>query len=269
MHATRFLPLFLATIFSVSGCILSSDIDHFHFQLPEKTYLFDASSLELGTTTDIACDPAQDHCNSIDPSLSCDPVGQTCVMSETVTMPTIDCSEENICLEMGESFYCDESFNACTIQAPIQLSTAVHLAEEVGELKEIGSLKFAKVSLETLYFIVEVNTLGVDSPALGIYVANNGVLELSFDGNGEVITPGSRRIGSLPSVPAGFTGKKDVILTENGREALNEYLKEPNVPFKLFVAGIVSISPGQHFPNIEDGQFRVLVSGTALAKTAL
>lgn len=269
MHLHRFLAPIISASIVLSGCILSDDIDNFYFQLPEKTFFIDTSSLGLSTNTDISCDPNDDQCHLIDPSLSCDSVLATCAISETVSMPSIDCSEEDICMEMGDAFYCDTNHNACGIKAPIQLSTAVHLAEEVEELREVGNLTFAKVSIESLYFTVEVNTLGVESPVLGIYVANNGVLELSFDEDGEVITPGCRRIGSLPSVPAGFTGKKDVILTEPGREALNEYLREPNIPFKLFVAGTVSVAPGQNLPNIEDGQFRVVVSGTALAKTAL
>lgn len=270
MNKTRFLwVIFLVFIFALTSCILNDDVDNFYFQLPEKTYQIDAESLGISTTTEISCDPGDDHCPNINPALICDPDELFCKISEATTFPEIDCSNEDVCMEMGEAFYCDSRYNACSIEAPLQLNTSVHLAEEVEELKEVGNLKFSKVTLESLYFIVEINTLGVESPDLGLYIAENGILELSFDEQGEVITPGCQRIGSIPSVPASFTGQKDAVLTQAGREALSSYLKEPNTPFKLFVAGTVNLIPGAPFPNLDDGQFRVIISGTAVAKTDL
>jgi hypothetical protein len=270
MRLTRFsfLSAVLTSTLFVSSCILSDDVDRFSFALPEKTYQMDTASMGMDTTTEISCDSADDLCPLVDPALVCDPGQNVCVLSDSAVFPTIDCSGEDVCVELGGPFFCDARYDACSVETPIQLSAAVHLSEEVEEIKEVGNLTFTEVTLESLFFTVEVNTLGVESPPMGLYVADNGVLELSFDETGEVITPGVHRVGTLPSVPANFTGRKDAVLTAAGREAISSYIKEPDVPFKLFVAGIVNVSPGQALPN-QDGQFRVVISGTASAETDL
>jgi hypothetical protein len=252
------------------GCILDEDVDKFDFQLPEKTFTLDAAEFGVSTTTTIECVAGEQECQAISSALVCDAQDGVCVLSDEAVFPDVACSEQqDVCAQFGTQVTCDTELQACIAEVQPQLSASVHLSEEVPELQEVGNLTFAEVTLETFYFDVEINSLGVRTPELGVFVADNSVGELEIDEAGEAVTQGAARIGTIPPMEIGFTGRKDVILTQQGRDALKEKIKSPSVPFKLFVAGPVVLEPGDPLPDLETGQLKVIVSGTATAQTSL
>lgn len=259
----------LAAAVALSGCILDDDVDEFEFELPEKTFMLDAAEFGISTATTIQCVPGNQECQAISSGLVCDSQQEVCVLSDEAVFPDIDCSQQDMCGQLGSPVTCDPDLSACVGRVTPQLSSSVNLAEEVPELQEVGNLTFSEVTLKSFYFDVEINSLGVRTPELGVYVAENSVGELEIDEAGEVITEGASRIGTIPPMEIGFTGRKDVVLTQQGRDALKEKIKSPNVPFKLVVAGTVALEPGDDLPDLETGQLKVVVSGIAIAQTSL
>jgi hypothetical protein len=264
-------PVVVAAVLGIgfTGCILSDDVDQFEFQLPEKTYSINAAELGVSTETSIPCTPGEQTCESVDSSLTCDGPKEVCVLSETAVFPTLACGQEDICGHFGNAVFCAQDSGACQAETVIELSTAINLADEVEELKEVGNLNFTKVNLESFYFDVQINSLGVATPELGVYVAQNSVGSLDFDDNYTVTTAGVSRIGTIPSMEADFTGRKDAILTAQGRSVLEDKIKNPEVTFKLFVAGPWVLAPGDPLPDVQAGMLQVVVSGTAVAETEL
>ena len=251
---------------SWSGCILSSDVDNFDFQLPEKVFEFHAEDLGLSTATTLDCSTRADVCGQVAEGLTCDKAQGVCVLAEDAAFPTVDCSSQDVCGDFGPGVQCLQG--VCEVRYDVALTAEVNLAQEVPELKEVGSSRLTDVTLGSLYTDVQTNTLGVDLPALTIYVADVGVTDFEFDDSGNLVTPGVVEVGTLPSIPANQAGHYDVQLTESGKEELRTRLETPDVPFQFVVTGHIELGPGDPLPNLEDGAIRLVVSGTASAGLA-
>ncbi len=261
-----FLFLLVLSWLSLHGCLLADDVDNFDFKLPDKVFEIDAADLGVSSSTTISCSDAVDTCASVDPGLTCDKQAGVCVLGEDARFPAVDCSGEDVCASFGDAVTCETG--QCHATTAIQLSASVDLAEEVPELKDVGSLSFTKVSLETLYVDVQINSFGIEVPAMDLYVADNSVAQVDLDGSGNVTTQGVFHVGVLPAIPANQTGRFDVILSSDGRASLTDRMKTPSVPFKLFVVGRIEIGPGDPLPDLGSGHLKAVVSGTASAELA-
>ncbi len=256
--------LSLLMIVSLGGCILSDDVDEFDFQLPEKVFELSVSDLGLSSATSLDCSAQAEVCGQVSSELTCDKAQGVCVLRDDASFPTVDCSsDEQVCSQFGEVVSCVEG--RCVLKFDVARGADVDLAREVPELKDVGSSRLTKVTLGSLYADVQTNTLGIDLPPFSVYVADAGTTSLEFDGDGNPTTPGLTKIGVLPSIPAGATGRFDVELTSAGKEELTRRLETPDVPFALFVTAHIELGPGDPLPNLEAGGLRVVVSGTATA----
>ncbi len=249
-----------------NGCILADDVDNFDFKLPDKVFEIDVSNLGLSASTSITCSDVADTCATVSEGLVCDKQAGVCVLGEDAVFPSVDCSSQDLCSSFGEAVSCESGY--CRASMPIQLSASVNLAEEVPELKDVGSLSFTDVSLESLYVDVEVNSLGVDIPAMDLYVADNSVSVVEVDADGVVTTPGVAHVGVVPMIPANQVGRYDVVLSDAGRASLTVRMKTPSVPFKFFVVGTIEVGPQDPMPNLDSGHLRAVVSGSASAQLA-
>lgn len=244
----------------LGACILDDDVDDFDFKLPDKSFQVNASELGLSTTTTIQCDPGNDTCGQVDPALVCDSQESVCGLGQTASFPQLQCAQQDVCQEFGGAMYCDAPADACRAEVEFELSAEVNLADEVQELREVGNITITKVTLKSLYVDVEVNTLGVDTPEMGLYIGPQTANSVS--------DPDVRRVGTIPSFPP-ETQRVDVVLTTEGRTELTERLRTPNAPFKLLVHGTLELGPGDPLPDLWTGQLNVIVSGEATASTAL
>lgn len=250
----------LAAFVAVSACILDDDVDDFDFQLPDKTFQVNASELGLSTATSIQCDPANDLCGQVEPALVCDSQLMVCGLDRAASFPELECNQQNVCEEFGSTMRCDTVANACVAEADFELSAEVNLADEVPELQEVGNVTITKVTLKSLYVIVEINTFGVATPEMGVYA---GPLTVT-----SVADPNVVRVGTIPSFAPGVE-RVDVVLTTDGRQHIEERLRTPNAPFKFFVHGVVELGPGDPLPDLWTGELKVVVKGEATASTAL
>lgn len=266
MRSKIALTALAAASLNLAFCILDEDVDDFSFALPDKTFQVDVSELGISTETSIACQSTADICPSLSSALVCTGPDGVCAMSDSSVFPEISCEQQDICADFGGAFACESTSHTCMARAEVQLSALVHLSEEVPELQEVGSVSFAKVTIESLFIDVEVNTLGIDTQPMDLYLAPESLTSI-FD-NGGNLRENVTRIGTVPTIQPG-TGRVDIALTAEGRTGLTEQLRDPTVPFKFFVYGVMEFFPGDDLPNLVDGQLRIIVSGEAVASTSL
>ncbi len=258
----RMLPLL--ALWTLSSCILSDDVDDFDFQLPQKVFELSASDLGLSSSTTVDCSTQAEVCGQLTSELTCDKTQGVCVLRDDASFPSVDCSgDAQVCSQFGEAVSCVQGH--CILTYNVGRGADVDLAREVPELKDVGSSRLTKVTLGSLYADVQTNTLGMDLPPFSVYVGDAGTTGLEFDAEGNPTNPGLVKIGVLPSIPAGATGRFEVELTSDGKAELSRRIETPDVPFALLVTAHVELGPGDPLPNLDSGALRVVVSGTATA----
>lgn len=248
----RALTLSILWIFLLgSSCILDPSVNDFTFQLPRKTFSFDTTQHPIPTTSDIPCTPSPDSCASISEDLACG-AGGTCEVIDPTHVPRIACSEgDDPCGQLGEGFSCDLTSQTCQVTIPFELVTTTNLADEVPELKTVGSSSFTSVRFDHIRMYVQENTFAVDTPPVDFYVAPVSVSTLWVPGSTPpTLDPQAAKVGTVPSIPAGVSGESvDVETTPTGKTALTDYCRTPEEPFNLFVYTEIALSGGDPVPT--------------------
>lgn len=234
-----------------SGCILDPSVNDFTFQLPRKTFSFDTTQHQIPTTTDIPCTPSPDSCTDLSEDLVCG-AGGTCDVIDPTHVPRISCSDGNDpCSQLGTEFSCNLGTQTCQVTIPFELVTTTNLADEVPELKTVGSSSFTSVRFDHIRMYVQENTYPVDTPPVDFYVAPASVSSLWVPGSTPpTLDPQATKVGTVPTISAGLSGESvDVETTPAGKAALTDYCRTPEVPFNLFVYAEIALSGGDPVPS--------------------
>lgn len=236
---------------ATQSCILDPSVDDFTFQLPRKTFSLDTTAYEVPSTTDISCTASPDSCAQISPDLTCGPAG-TCEVVDPTSVPDIPCSDGNDpCSQLGEQFSCNLARQTCQLTLSFELLTTTNLADEVPELKTVGSSRFTTVRFEHIRMAVKENTYPVDTPPVHFFVAPASVSSLYVPGSDPpTLDPQANEVGTVPVIPAGVSGQSvDVQTKPEGEAALTEYCRTPDVPFNLFVYAEITLAGGDPIPQ--------------------
>lgn len=220
------------TSLTVLSCgLIDPDIADFDLSLPEKDIVVDTSQWQL--TTD-------------------------------ATMPAIDCTDSpgvcsagitELCGAEGVCFGTCNEDKSCEVKVLVNLWHSFDLAKEKPELEEIEGKPLVSITIGKIGYKVTENTMNIDSPEMTVYVAPGNVMSQG--------DPQAQAIGTLPVIAAGTTvEEQEVILTENGKELLGEYMKQYSVPFNIIVGTDVDILPGDEIPT---GKLTAVVLVTAVA----
>ncbi len=246
------IPLVIAVYFmNIGGCLLSSNIDDFEFQLPEKTYSFDTSEYDAPTQTNIDCTPSPDSCAAMSSDLVCGSSNKCEIVNPDV-VPTIPCSASNDpCPSLGDEFSCDVVKGACQVTIPYELVSTTNIAEEVPSLKTVGSYNWTTVRFKHIRMVVEENTFSMNTPEVEFFVAPESVGSLWVPGSDpQTLDPQVEKVGTVESIPAGVSGQTvEVQRTVGGDEALTGYCRTPDVPFNLFVYSEIVLKGGDPIPQ--------------------
>jgi hypothetical protein len=233
MHSltNRFALVGIAALF-VAGCgLIDPDIADFDLSLPEKEIVVDTSQWQL--TADATL-----------PAVDCSQSAGVCSLGITEL-----CGAEGVC------FGSCNTDQVCDVTVLVNLWHPFDLAKEKPELEEIEGKPLVSISINKIAYKVTENTMNIDSPEMTVYAAPGGVMSPG--------DPQAQAIGTLPPVLAGTTIEEgDVVLTENGREILADYMKQYSVPFNVIVGTSVDISPGDQVPT---GKLTAVVLVSAVA----
>ncbi|MFH2011022.1 MAG: hypothetical protein ABI333_30765 [bacterium] len=244
------VPLLVSLSVLSGSCILSSNVDDFEFELPEKSFHFDTGQVSPPAVTTIQCTASPDSCAAVSDDLHCN-TSNLCEVTNPLVLPTIPCSSHADCTVLGENFSCETGVGACMATVSFELSNSVNLADEVPELETIGQSSFTSVHFKYIRMFVEENTFSVDTPLIEFYIAPPSVATLWVAGaNGPELDPEVEKIGSVPVISASTSGHSvDVNLYEGGEAALTGYCRNPADPFQLFVYAEMTFHAGEPIPQ--------------------
>jgi len=192
----------LALLLSSCG-LISSDVTNFDLTLPDKQFSVDASGWQVNqmaadTFLNMSCS-SQDLCASA--------AMQACPMNCTGTCGTT---------------------SKCELQLNISAYKGIDLVTEKPELKSINDEPVIKVTIDSVKYAVTANTLTVETPEMGVYVAPITVMDPK--------DPMAKKIGIIASVPAGATvASRDMVYTPEGKQILIDTMSTYKNPFNVIV----------------------------------
>jgi hypothetical protein len=233
MSSVRVLGL--ALLGAASCGLLNSDISKVSFELPAKSYAFNASQWHLPASTPaIPCGAGQvitDCCNP--PALP------------GVTKP--NCAVTPLACDAG----------VCTAHITISVANPVDLKQEVPVLANVNNQSLANISLGTLTYAV-TNTLNVKLPALELYLAPDGITDAK--------DPSAIKFGTVPEIPAMTPANGDVVKEPDADATFAMFGHAISTPFNFIATTTVVIPSGSPTPT---GMVSITVNGTVTAKLAL
>ena len=201
----------------VSGCgIIDSDITQFDLSLPDRTFTIDTD--------------------------------QWNVDSSTTTFPDIPCSTDmDVCAD-AVTAYCgvDRCTGACVndlceMTVQVSLWRGVDLYNEKPELQTIDNQPLVNVTIDNVHYEVTENTLNFDTPELVLYAAPQAVMSPS--------DPEARRIGEIPSIPAGSqVSSQNLLVTPDGEVDLKAFMRDYRTPFNIIIGSEVTVQAGDPMP---------------------
>lgn len=216
-----------------AGCgLVSSDVTNFDLTLPDKDFSIDTSGWQVDQTAAQAY--LQTSCTNPAPNVCTTAAASAC---------SANCSG-----------VCDAS-SKCDLQLQVAVHQGVDLVMERPELKTINDEPVIKVTIDSVTYEVTNNTLNVDTPAMGIYVAPASITDPS--------DPMATQVGTIAPIPAGMTFEKmDMAYTDAGKQALVDIMSTYKTPFNVIVGATITIKDGEMLPT---GKLDAVVHITAHA----
>jgi hypothetical protein len=212
-----YLRLYLAAV-ALSGCgLINSDVTNFDLTLPDKKFTVDASRWDVDQT-------------SADLLLS-----QTCSSDAA-------CQSAAMAACPGDCSGTCGASNTCELGLDVGVYQMVDLVTEKPELKEINDRAVIDVSIDAVQYEVSANTLTVETPELGIYVAPMSIMDPS--------DPMAKKIGTIPAIPAMATvALRDMTFTAEGKAALVDIMSSYKNPFNIIVGSQIVVRQGDQVPS--------------------
>jgi hypothetical protein len=210
----------LAVVLSSCG-LIESDVTNFDLTLPDKQFSVDASGWNVNQQ---AADSFLAMSCSSSPMICSSAAAQACPMNCNGR-----CGTQSRCeLELNISAY-----------------KGIDLITEKPELKTINEKPVIKVEISSVRYAVPANTLNVETPELGVYVAPITVMDPK--------DPMAKQIGVIAAVPAGATiATRDMVYTMDGKQILVDTMSTFKNPFNIIVGtskeNPIVIKSGQMVP---------------------
>lgn len=226
------LALVAAAVVPLSACgLIDPDVTHFDLGLPDKQFTIDAGNWGLSNPEALMsaqCTTSPDPC----PGLA----AQACRAGQCVAA-------------------CNAGTNTCDLTLFVSLYQGVDLLDEKPELQSIDDEPLIEVEIDNINYEVITNSLTVATPEMGVWAAPSNVM---VPGD-----PGSKRVGSVPSVPAGATLPETAMTFDaNGKANLAEFMGSYMTPFNIVVGSGITLRQGDMVPQ---GAMTVQVSIAAHA----
>lgn len=219
-----FAKLVLAAVLApglglAAGCgLIDSDVTQFDLGLPEKEFTVDAGNWGLSNPEVLLSTPCTvnpDPCPAL-AAQACDP-GQ-CVA------------------------VCNDASRTCDLTLFVSLYQRIDLLNEKPELQSINDEPIIDVTIDAINYEVTANTFNVATPEMGVWAAPSTVM---VPGD-----PGSRRIGTLPAVPAGATLARTAMTFDvDGKANLASFMGSYRTPFNIVVGSGILLHQGTPVPQ--------------------
>jgi hypothetical protein len=204
----------------LSGCgLISSDVTNFDLTLKPKQFTVDASSWQVSQQA------ADTFLNT-----SCQMTSQNVCTSAAASACAMGCT--GVC----------GSTSKCELQLNVAVHQLVDLGMEQPELNTINNEPVIKVTIDSLQYEVTSNTLNVDTPPLGVFVAPMTIMDPK--------DPMALPVGTVDAIPAGMTvALKDMTYDPNGKQNLVMTMGSYKNPFNVIVGATLTLKAGDMVPT--------------------
>jgi hypothetical protein len=204
---------------ALAGCgLVDPDITDFELRIRPKQFTIDVEQWELSGVDQLVrtdCSQAPGLCAA---------------------------AAETACAEGVCAGRCDGATDTCELQIFVGLWQAVNPGEENPELRNLTSEPIVEVTIDSIAYQVDDNTLTVATPELVVYVAPSTVMSPR--------DPEARMVGTIPPVPAGTEqSERDVEISAAGRQNLALHMGDYMTPFNLIVGADLTIGEGDPIPE--------------------
>lgn len=202
-----------------AGCgLISSDVTQFDLGLPHKQFTIDAGNWGLSNPEQLlsaTCTVSPDPCPAL-AAQACRP-GQ-CVAS------------------------CNAGSHTCDLTLFVSLYQGIDLINEKPELQSINDQPIISVTVDAIDYEVTANTFNVATPEMGVWAAPSTVM---VPGD-----PGSKRVGTVPAVPAGATlPATPMVFDPDGKANLASFMGSYKTPFNIVVGSGILLHQGMAVPQ--------------------
>jgi len=218
-----YLRLCLLALVVPSCGLIDSDVTNFDLTLPDKQFSVDASGWNVNQ---MAADTFL--------NMSCSSAPMICASAATQACP-MNCTGN-----------CGMTSQKCELQLNVSAYQGIDLVMEKPELNQINDKPVIKVTIDSVKYAVNMNTLNVATPEMGVYVAPITVMDPK--------DPMAKKVGIIEPIPAGATiATRDMTYTSNGKQVLIDTMSTYKNPFNVIVGTSVEnpivIKAGQMVPT--------------------
>ncbi|HLL21009.1 MAG TPA: hypothetical protein VK427_02710 [Kofleriaceae bacterium] len=213
----RLGALVLASVLGTGCGLISSDVTSFNLDLPDKRFAIDTASWD------------------VDPQMA-------------KTALNTPCSSASQCMTIAQSACAMDCSGTCTaamrcsINLDVGLHTSINLLMEKPELQRINDRGVVEVTVDDVLYTIEENTLNVDTPEIGVFVAPSSVMD-----------PGdslAKRIGTISPVAAGdIVEARSMMFTPDGRNHLSAVMGNFKAPFNVIVGSTLTMTGSDPVPE--------------------
>jgi hypothetical protein len=195
----------LCALAVLSSCgLIDSDVTNFNLTLPDKAFSVDASGWQVNQTA-----------------------ADTFLAMSCSSAPTICSSAATQACPMNCTGRCGTT-SKCELELNVSAYKSIDLVMEKPELNQINDQPVIKVTIDSVRYAVNANTLNVATPEMGVYVAPITVMDPK--------DPMAKKIGIIASVPAGATvASRDMTYTPEGKQLLVDTMSTYKNPFNVIV----------------------------------
>jgi hypothetical protein len=206
--------IILASLMALAtgGCgLISSDVTETPFDLPAKMFSFDSAAFGVpaGISQEVPCGAGQ-------------------IVTDCCAVPGgPDCATTPITCQQNES-----GVSVCMATVTVTQSQMTNLGMEAPKLA--GLTGYVEIKVKRISYAVTANTLNVDLPDVGLYMAPQGVMSAS--------DPAARRFGTMPGIPAMTPTSGDVMLETDAGATFKMFTQDITVPFTFIATTTVTVS---------------------------
>ena len=202
-----------ATALAVAGCgLIGDDLTTVTVRLPARDFRIDSADWRL-------------------------PPG-----SVPVVPCATDCTAlaEQICTQQNCTAEC-ASNQQCQARIPVSLKNDIDLSKDSPSYQQVSNLPAVEVQLQSVTFNITENSLNLDTPQLSVYFGPTSITS-SSDAAAELV-------GTIPPIPAGQGGVREVMLSANGQAVVKKYMDDYRTPFRVLVVAFIVVHGGQDSPS--------------------
>jgi hypothetical protein len=216
----------------VSCGLIDPNITKVTFDLPTRSYSFDASTLSLpaGSTVPVPCGTGQ-------------PVTDCCNPPAGLGLPMPDCSMTMLACETDT-----HGMDVCTAVVTITQSQSMNLGQEVPQLQ--GAVGLGNLSINQISYTVMDNTLNIDLPPVTLYLAPSGITDPN--------DASAKKFGTVPAIAASTTPSGTVMLEPDAAATFSSFTRTLSMPFNLIATTVVHVPSGSPVPS---GKIDLSVTG--------